>query len=329
MADKKYTIIESVGSGHQTINDYEDIEKHHPTWKEDPKKRFYGEIDGKREEFVYSPDGRQMLSKDIILKVDGSSHVAVPSPVEGYVKRTDRWGMVEIYEQPDGKGQMIARVRHMEPVQIADGAHVVYGQPLGIQGGKNPNGKPFGTHTHIDIDVGYLDKFKQYIRDIDTGAIAVGKYPAKAVDMHYNGSQLEPVSPQSSVAPISTPVSNSDYKTEVLTKTTAAVNDLCDARGYPNHGGRDNMSCHLANDLITQGSQGTGKFQAALGVDGKTISVREQISEFKDFIASADSNVIVNIPKADSLAKIAAYEAPVLAQNSPTHEQEISRGRSL
>ena len=120
-----------------------------------------------------------------------------------------------------------------------------------------------------------------------------------------------------------------DYNADVLTKTTAAVNDLCDARGYPNHGGRDNMACHLASDLITQGSQGTGKFEAALGVDGKTISVREQISEFKDFIASADSNVIVNIPKEQSLAKIAAYEPLILAQNSPTHEREISRGRSL
>ena len=130
-------------------------------------------------------------------------------------------------------------------------------------------------------------------------------------------------------SPMLASVSSHDYKTGVIKQTTIAVNELCDAKGYPNHGGRDNMSCHLANDLITQGSQGIGRFQAALGVDGKTISVREQISEFKDFIASADSNVIVNIPKAESLAKIAAYESPVLTQNSPSHEQEFSRGRSV
>lgn len=120
--------------------------------------------------------------------------------------------------------------------------------------------------------------------------------------------------------------SNSDYKTEVLTKTNVAVNGLCNEKGYPNHGGRDNMACHLASDLITQGSKGVGTFQAALGIDGKTISVREQISEFKDITVSADSNVIVNIPKEQSLAKIAAYESPVIVQADPSPIQQVSRG---
>ena len=66
--------------------------------------------------------------------------------------------------------------------------------------------------------------------------------------------------------------------------------------------------------------------QAALGVDGKTISVREQISEFKDITVSADSNVIVNIPKEQSLAKIAAYESPVIVQADPSPIQQVSRG---
>ena len=147
--------------------------------------------------------------------------------------------------------------------------------------------------------------------------------------MHYNGSQLEPVSPQSSTAPATTPANgDQSYKDAVLTKTTAAIHDLCDARGYPNHGGRDNMACHFANDLITQGAQGKGQYQAALHTDGKTISVREQISEFNSYTATADSNAIVNIPKADSLAKIAAYEVPV-TQPDLNQEQQLSRGRSL
>ena len=36
MSDKRYTMIESVGQSHQTIHEFDDIEKHHPTWKEDP-----------------------------------------------------------------------------------------------------------------------------------------------------------------------------------------------------------------------------------------------------------------------------------------------------
>ena len=146
---------------------------------------------------------------------------------------------------------------------------------------------------------------------------------SKQQDMGITGSDL--YNPQHSLNKAGS--IDSDLKATVLIKTTAAVNDLCDARGYPNHAGRDNMACYLANDLIAQGAQGKGKFEAALHTDGKTISVREQISEFKDFIASADSNVIVNIPKAESLAKIAAYEPLVIAQADPSQMQQV--GRSL
>ena len=212
-------------------------------------------------------------------------------------------------------------------------------QHVAIYAGKNEKGQDqfFGSQTSTGPKMVNMDTDPYWSKREYLGALRPKEEFIKpefkqqgTPEMHYNGSQLEPVSPQSSTAPATTPANgDQSYKDAVLTKTTAAIHDLCDARGYPNHGGRDNMACHLASDLITQGSQGTGKFEAALGVDGKTISVREQISEFKDFIASADSNVIVNIPKAESLAKIAAYESPVLTQNSPTHEQEISRGRSL
>jgi hypothetical protein len=181
MTDKVYQMIESVGNAHENIHTFEDIAKHHPTWKEDPKHRFYGELEGKREEFVFAPGGEKMLSKDIVFKVDGSNHVPIPSPFEGYAKLNEKWGTVDIYEQPNGQGHLIGRVRHMEPILVTENQHIGYGQPLGMQGGKNGKdpSKPFGPHAHIDVSMSHLEQFKQYVLDVNSGVIAPSKYPSK------------------------------------------------------------------------------------------------------------------------------------------------------
>ena len=340
-----YKLVESVGSKLIPVTSYDDSHIHHPSRnakglqtgqdKDFEAGRDHARLDGEYEEVRYL-NGETFVKKDMIFLENGSGNALVPSPVKGYVYFDKSDGQANIYDAPKPDGTMVARVFHLKPETFAgkSGDLIEYGQPLGTQGQTGKDGKPdpknYGIHAHVEFNVKHLDQFKQYISDINSGVIAPNKYPSKTPDQHYNGSQLEPVSPQSSIAPATTRANgDQSYKDAVLTKTTAAIHDLCDARGYPNHGGRDNMACHFANDLITQGAQGKGQYQAALHTDGKTISVREQISEFNSYTATADSNAIVNIPKADSLAKIAAYEAPVLAQNNPTHEQEISRGRSL
>jgi hypothetical protein len=171
--DRKYTIIESVGSHIESVHSYQDLEKHHPTWKEDHRRRHYATIDGEREEYAVSPSGERMVSKDFVLKVDGSANVDVPSPVSGYVRRSasmDRWGTVEIYDGIGGDAHLVARIRHMQPIHVSSGERVEVGQPLGVQGRKAP-GK-VGVHTHMDIAESHLDEFKRFVRDMDAGVIA-------------------------------------------------------------------------------------------------------------------------------------------------------------
>jgi len=182
----KYKITESVGRAWQIIHDYDDIEKHHPTWKEDPKKRHYADIDGRREEFVYSPSGERMVSKDFVFSVDGKASVDIPSPVEGYVKRSprmDRWGTVEIYDGPGEDAKLIARVRHMDPIHVKDGEKIEYGHFLGRQSNQSPPGTKVGLHTHMDISEGHLDQFRKYIRDLDAGVITTDGYVEKSTGL--------------------------------------------------------------------------------------------------------------------------------------------------
>lgn len=171
--DRKYTIIESVGSHIESVHSYQNLEKHHPTWKEDHRRRHYATIDGEREEFAISPSGERMVSKDFVLKVDGSAKVDIPSPVSGYIRRSeslDRWGTVEIYDGAGLDAHLVVRVRHMQPIHVSNGDRVEVGQSLGIQGRKAP-GK-VGVHTHIDIAESHLGEFKRYVQDLDAGVIA-------------------------------------------------------------------------------------------------------------------------------------------------------------
>ncbi len=148
---KHYTIVESVGRHFEHVHDYKDLEKHHPTQPENPRRRHYGDIDGRREEFVYAPSGERMVSKDFVLLENGIAHVVIPSPLTGYARRSerlDRWGTVEIYDGLGNGARLIGRVRHMEPILVANGERVECGQPLGRQSNKSPPAIRIGLHTY-------------------------------------------------------------------------------------------------------------------------------------------------------------------------------------
>ncbi|MEJ7747467.1 MAG: peptidoglycan-binding domain-containing protein, partial [Luteimonas sp.] len=151
----------------------------------------YRTVDGEYEEILSvggkvatSRDGHVFVSKDLILfdKATNSAKVTVPAPAAGFIKINLDSGLVKIYDKlPDG--EMIAQVRHMvlRGFKLKDGDYIEYGQPMGVQAGMGRgNVKAYGTHTHIDFNAHHLDKFKQYIRDMDTGVITTDKYPKQS-----------------------------------------------------------------------------------------------------------------------------------------------------
>ncbi|TKR29794.1 hypothetical protein FCE95_16910 [Luteimonas gilva] len=188
---RKYEVAESVGKSWGHVDSYESIEKHHPTWVEDLNKRRYAEIDGSREEYVESPTHQRMVSKDLVLSVEGSALVDVPSPVSGYIRRSprlDRWGTVEIYNRSSEDAELIARVRHMHPIHVQEGQKIEYGQLLGRQSNKAPPGVKVGLHTHIDFNEWQLNHFREYIRDLDTGVIT----PEGRIDEYQRRDSVRP-----------------------------------------------------------------------------------------------------------------------------------------
>ncbi|UHQ21634.1 peptidoglycan-binding protein [Lysobacter sp. 5GHs7-4] len=172
------------------MHSYEDLEIHHPSKKGKEPGRHYQVVDGHNQEVLssggkvtHSKEGHVFVSKDFILLNDKGSKegLRTPAPAEGYIKIEKNSGLVKIYDKlPDG--EMIAQVRHMDlrGSGLKDGDHIKYGQPMGIQSGMG-GGKldAYPTHTHIDFNANHLDKFRQYIRDIDSGAITADRYPAK------------------------------------------------------------------------------------------------------------------------------------------------------
>lgn len=182
----RYRIHESVGTMRQSVHSFEDLEIHHPSKGGHEQGRTYASIDGGREEVLRNRTSANhlMVSKDFILSdsENKSSRVAVPAPTSGYIGRVDeRSGLVAIYDRKGG--ELIAQVRHMDlrGSGLHEGQHIEYGRPLGKQGGfGRGNPHAYGTHVHVDFNENYLDRFKQYIRDIDTGVIASGKYPGQA-----------------------------------------------------------------------------------------------------------------------------------------------------
>ncbi len=200
-----YKIVESVGSGVQSVTKWSEIEHHHPSNQLQEAGRVYAKINGRSEEVasnyagtaIYTPGGQLMVSKDIILqdKNTGSGSVPVPSPANGYIGEVDkRNGFVTILDRPGG--EVMFQLRHMDiGDNIKPGTKVEYGEPLGTQAGYgrgNPN--HFGTHLHIDANVKYVEQADRYVRDMANGTITTDKRPANTTNIVTETPKIEQLS---------------------------------------------------------------------------------------------------------------------------------------
>jgi hypothetical protein len=187
---ERYRITESVGRRIEPVRSYDDLEIHHPTANErglrtgrlsdfeQPHKRHHARVEGDFEEVRYERDGRILVKKDFILSREGGGPVHVPSPVSGYVHYLrDATQAVRIYDRPFGTpgARLLAQSLHMDPgsFRIPEGGRVAYGEPLGLMSDTGSRGS---IHAHVECEV---EQFRRYIRDIDNGTIAPGRWPGR------------------------------------------------------------------------------------------------------------------------------------------------------
>lgn len=152
-----------------------------------PGRRSHAYISGDFEEIIDSrvdrydtlqPD-QVLLVKDFILEdpapPEGTSAraVDVPSPTAGYVSVVRAGGgFVEIMDRENGT--VVARLRHMSDISVQVGDTVEYGQRLGQQDNLGLN-LPAGRamHVHIEMDVGHIQLFQNYMDDLASGRLPV------------------------------------------------------------------------------------------------------------------------------------------------------------
>jgi len=116
-----------------------------------------------------------LLKKDFILEDSriaagrtGFRDVDVPSPVAGYVgRRNDAEGLVDILDQSGG--EVIARIRHMDPIRVNVGDTIEYGQALGMQ--NNQDTTPI--HVHMEVDTRYYQHYENYMDDLVSGRLSI------------------------------------------------------------------------------------------------------------------------------------------------------------
>lgn len=140
-------------------------------------------IGGEIEEIEMARPGRAhglgpnqvLLKKDFILEDPdqpamsaAARAVDVPSPVAGYIGRVnERQGLVDIHDRQDG--EVIARVRHMNPIAVSEGQTVVYGESLGTQGRQQTG----AVHVHMEVDTRYYQEYENYLGDLISGRLPV------------------------------------------------------------------------------------------------------------------------------------------------------------
>lgn len=169
MTERRFKIVESVGSRIEEVNSYEDLSKHHPSSGRESG-RDYETINGQLEE-VRCINGRKLIKKDFVLLVSGSNQsISVPSPLTGYAKTTRAYGTLKIYDAPSN-GQLLGQILHLDPTsfKVNDGDTVTYGQHIGLQAGTGRTGtQVYAIHVHAELEE---NDFKRYIGDIVNGTL--------------------------------------------------------------------------------------------------------------------------------------------------------------
>ncbi|MEO8003208.1 MAG: peptidoglycan-binding domain-containing protein, partial [Arenimonas sp.] len=182
--------LEGLGLGNQAFTDFRSLHTHHPGTNQSAVRAGNpsglddnGAIVDGEVEVVRTENGHTLIKKDIIfLDQNGSANVQVPAPIAGYAHYLDpnTYGSVRIYTKPFGQpgAELVGQVLHMDAstFKFKEGERIEYGQPIGTQSGKGPNGlHHFGTHAHVELE---LEQFKKYVADLKSGAITQETYPA-------------------------------------------------------------------------------------------------------------------------------------------------------
>ena len=194
---KQYVYDRAHGERNERFESLEDLVTHHPmanvdarmpegrlTGVEKPHKRSHAFIGGEFQEIeALRTDEYHSLSSDQVLLVKDfilsdrapGQHEAraadVPSPVAGRIGRVDaKNGLVDVCD--DATGDVIARVRHLEPIAVSKGDLVGYGPALGTQNNAGLGPKD-GVHVHLEMDTRYYQQFDNYIADLQTGRLPV------------------------------------------------------------------------------------------------------------------------------------------------------------
>ena len=201
----KITIVESVGGSTQPVNNYRDLENHHPSKALQESGRVYARVGGESEEIlgnyrgtaVLTPGGEYMVSKDMVLTAPGlnNGQVPIPSPAAGVIGKIDRAdGVITINDPKTGDTMFQIRHAQIDP-NLKPGDKVEYGQPLGRQHGYN-NGNPnaFGDHVHFDVNTKYIGQADKWIKDMSSGALTTDKRPAQAENLVTERPSFVPIS---------------------------------------------------------------------------------------------------------------------------------------
>ena len=307
-----YKILESVQHNRiESVHSYEDISNHHPSKNFNEGNRHYDYVDGKKEEILsvrgqvqHSQEGYVFVSKDLVLvdSQNNSGSVVVPAPVSGYIKIEQSLGRIKIFDKPDG--EMIVQAQHMDlrNFKLKNGDYIEYGQPMGVQAGKGPQGlHQYPTHTHIDFNTNHLDKFKQYIKDIDSGVITTDKYPAQ--------NQPNPFANPDNFGALEIP-SLSPVAQTIKQQCHSHVHGFCERNNQPWTEGMDNT--YMALTVVAREAKMSGI--DALGVSQGTIYIAQTDRKGIYREAEINSREAANIPLAQSEQRLAIVDQQMLAQ---------------
>lgn len=189
-----YRVIQKGVGANIPVTDFESLVTHHPydnrnAHMEDgvivdgQRRRMHAYAGGEIQEIETARNGKSyglkpdqvLLKKDFIIEHPdhptmsaASRRVDVPSPIAGYIGNVNaREGLVDIHDKKGG--DVIARIRHMRGIAVAEGQFIEYGQTLGTQSDVQSGAK----HVHMEIDTRYYQQYENYISDLVSGRLPI------------------------------------------------------------------------------------------------------------------------------------------------------------